>query len=141
MVAARYLLDTNVLSEPLRPVPDPQVVHRLGIHGNEVATAAMVAHELLFRWAKLPSSKKKRAIEVYLDDLLDSALEILPYDHGAARWHAHERARLEHLGRPVSYRDSQIAAVARVNGLVLVTANVGHFSSLSGLTIEDWRSD
>lgn len=140
MVAARYLLDTNVLSEPLRPRPDPQVVHRLTVHENVISTAAMVAHELLFGWAKLPASKKKRAIEAYLDDLLASALEVLPYDHDAARWHAHERARLERLGRPVSYRDSQIAAVARVNGLILVTANVGDFSPLSGLTIEDWRS-
>lgn len=139
MVAARYLLDTNVLSEPLRPRPDARVVRRLGVHENAIATASVVAHELLFGWAKLPASKRKRAIGIYLDDLLASALEVLPYDQDAARWHAHERARLERLGRPVSYRDSQIAAVARVNGLTLVTANVGDFSPLSGLTIEDWR--
>lgn len=139
MVAARYLLDTNVLSEPLRPRPDAHVMRRLGVHEYAMTTASVVAHELLFGWAKLPASKRKRAIGIYLDDLFASALEVLPYNQDAARWHAHERARLERLGRPVSFRDSQIAAVARVNGLILVTANVGDFSPLSGLTIEDWR--
>jgi tRNA(fMet)-specific endonuclease VapC len=138
VVAARYLLDTNVLSEPLRPQPDPQVVRRLRAHENAIATAAMVAHELLFGWAKLPASRKKEAIGTYLEDLL-TELDVFPYDRDAARWHAHERSRLERLGRPVSYRDSQIAAVARVHGLILVTANVGDFSPISDLTVEDWR--
>lgn len=140
MVAARYLLDTNVLSEPLRPRPDPRVVAKLKAHGGELATAAMVVHEMLFGLERLAASKKKEAIGAHIEGLLASTLEILPYDLEAARWHARERARLERRGRPVSYRDSQIGAVARVHGLILVTANVGDFSPLSGLTVEDWRT-
>jgi len=138
VVTARFLLDTNVLSEPLRPRPDPQVVARLEANRGQLATAAMVAHELLFGWEKLPPSRKKEAIGAYLEGLLASTMPILPYDLEAARWHARERARLERLGRPVSYRDSQIGAVARTRGLILVTANVGHFSPLSELEVEDW---
>jgi len=65
-------------------------------------------------------------------------MPVLAYDEQAAEWHARERARLESKGRPVSFRDSQIAAVAVVHGLTLVTANVSHFEPLSGLEIENW---
>jgi tRNA(fMet)-specific endonuclease VapC len=138
-VTIRYLLDTNVLSEPVRPRPDPGVAAGLEAHRHEIATAAMVVHEMLFGWEKLPASRKKDAIRAYLDVLLDSTLEILPYDREAARWHARERARLERHGRPVSFRDSQIAAVAQTHGLILVTANVRDFEPLSGLKVESWR--
>lgn len=52
----RYLLDTSVLSEPLRPVPHPGVLARLRQHGGVIATAAVVWHELLYGSARLPSS-------------------------------------------------------------------------------------
>jgi tRNA(fMet)-specific endonuclease VapC len=43
------------------------------------------------------------------------------------------------LGRPSPYADGQVAAIARVNDLVLVTANVKHYSQFLGLAVEDWR--
>jgi tRNA(fMet)-specific endonuclease VapC len=140
VVEARYLLDANVFAEPLRPQPNPQVLGRLDAHRSQLATAAMVVHEMLFGWERLPASRRKNAIGAYLEGLLTSTLPILPYDRQAASWHARERARLERLGRPVSYRDSQIGAVARVHNLVLVTANVSDFAPLSEHAVEDWRS-
>jgi predicted nucleic acid-binding protein len=59
----------------------------------------------------------------FLDGLVLSGLEVLPYDARAAVWHADERARLQKVGKPRPYVDSQIAAIAGVNGLTLVIRN------------------
>ncbi len=138
MVAPRYLLDTNALSEPVRPHPNPALVRQLEAHRTEIATAATVWHELLFGLERLPPSRKKDAIGSYLDDLRSSVMPVLTYDKRAAEWHARERAKLEKVGHTVPFRDSQIASVAAVHGLTLVTANVSDFELLSGLEVENW---
>lgn len=77
-------------------------------------------------------------MEAYLEEAVRSALPILPYDEEAATWHASERARLARCGRPPSAADGQIAAIARVNELVVVTANMNDFRRFEGLQLEDW---
>jgi predicted nucleic acid-binding protein len=62
------------------------------------------------------------------------------YDEAAATWHARERTRLESIGRPTPFADGQIAAIASVNELVLVTANTRDFAPYKGLAIEDWST-
>jgi tRNA(fMet)-specific endonuclease VapC len=66
-------------------------------------------------------------------------MTILPYDERAAEWHAKERARLTVLGQIPSFVDGQIAAVAKVNGLILVTRNTPDFEKFSGLKLENWH--
>lgn len=63
---------------------------------------------------------------------------ILPYDEAAATWHGEERARLESLGTPPPFVDGQIAAIAHVHGLVLVTTNDGDFARFKSLRVENW---
>ena len=134
----RFLLDTNVLSEPARPAPDTGVMTRLEKHRDEVCTAAPVWNELLYGYRRLPPSKRREMLRSYLRDRLEPSLTILPYDAPAADWHAGERARLGRTGRTPAFVDGQIAAVARVNDLVLVTGNVAHYEGFEGLVIEDW---
>ncbi len=107
-------------------------------HEGELATCAIVWHELRYGADRLPASRKRRAIAAYLEQVVRTALPILPYDEESASWHAHERARLGKRGRPPSAADGQIAAIARVNELVLVTANVRDFRRFEGLTVQDW---
>jgi tRNA(fMet)-specific endonuclease VapC len=133
----RYLLDSNVLSEPVRPQPSALVVERLATNLDECATAAPVLHELEFGIVRLPASRRKTVLTRYLDQVV-RRLPILPYDAGAARWHARERARLSKRGQPTAFVDGQIAAVANSHGLVLVTRNVQDFRSFEGLTVENW---
>jgi len=137
-VNLRYLLDTNILSEPLRPEPNPRTQRRLQQHQLEIATAAPVWHELLFGCARLPRSRKRRAIEVYLKDVVRATLPILPYDSEAASWHANERAHLSRRGKTPSFVDGQIASIAKANGLILVTGNVKHYESFRGIDVQDW---
>jgi len=139
-VTLRYLLDTNVLSEPLRPAPNPGIIDKLRAHQDEIATAAPVWHELLFGCHRLAASKKRRAIEEYLRQVVRPTLPILPYDTAAAGWHAAERARLTGLGKTPPFVDGQIAAIATTNNLVIITANVDDFLIFEGLQVEDWRS-
>jgi tRNA(fMet)-specific endonuclease VapC len=133
----RYLLDTNTISEPARPSPNRRLLQRLERNAESVAIAAPVWHELLFGLQRLPPSAKRTRIEGYLfGSVID--LPILPYDSAAAQWHAEQRARLEAKGRPLPFIDGQIAAIAHVHDLILVTANLGHFKAFDGLRSENW---
>ena len=138
-MALRYLLDTNVLSEPMRPAPDPQVMNRITAAHDTIATASPVWHEIEFGRLRLPAGKRRRAIDMVLD-AFSTVLVILPYDASAATWHARERARLTRLGKAPPFVDGQIAAVSAVNELVLVTRNVRDFSGFTGLEVESWFS-
>jgi len=137
-VTLRYLLDTNVLSEPVKPVPNPGVLARIRQHWEELATAAPVWHELWFGCRRLPPSARRTKLENYLGKSLAPSLKRLPYDDRAAERHAEERARLVGLGKTPSFTDGQIAAIAMVHGLVVVTRNIDHFVGFQGLKVEDW---
>ena len=136
----RYLLDTNVLSEPLRPRPDTRVLEKIKTYEGMLATATLVWHELWFGCLRLPPSKKRMTIEQYLEEVVGRYLPLLSYDERAARWHAEERARLARIGRLPAFVDGQIAAIAAVNGLILVTRNIADFSAFRGLRVESWHS-
>ena len=133
-----YLLDTNIISEPLRPAPNQNVMAMIEAHQHELTITAVVWHELLFGYERLPESKKKEAIGAYLFDVVATTMPLLPYEHKAAAWHAKERARLTNLGLPPSFVDGQIAAVAATNELILVTANTNDFADFQDLQIENW---
>lgn len=138
-MALRYVLDTNVLSEPMRPVPDPEVIKRITQARDTIATASPVWHEIEVGRLRLPAGKRRRAIEAIVD-AFSRVLVILPYDANAATWHARERARLSRLGKAPPFVDGQIAAIAAVNDLVLVTRNLRDFSGFTSLDIESWFS-
>ena len=135
----RYLLDTNIISESIKLTPDTALLNKLEKHQHEVVTASPVWHELLFGCRRLPASRKRKVLECFLTDVLRNNMVILPYDERAAGWHASERARLSALGRTPSFVDGQIAAIAKVNGLILVTRNTSDFKEFSGLKLKNWH--
>ena len=132
----KFLLDTNIISEPLRPVPSQTVMRQLKLHQMELAIPSIVWHELLVGCFRLPNSRKRLAIEKYLNEVV---LPILPYDAEAAKWHALERARLMSLGKTPAFADGQIAAIAHTKNLTLVTFNTVDFSLFKGLNLVDWH--
>lgn len=137
-MTVRYLLDTSIVSSPISKVPIPAIVKQLESNGHECAIAAPVWHELTYGCHRLPRGKRRTALETYLQDVVLASFPVLAYDEAAARWHGHERARLEGLGRPAPYVDGQIAAIARVNELVLVTVNVKDFAGFNDVAVENW---
>ena len=134
----RFLLDTSVVSVAASKTPPPHVIKRLEDHCHESAIAAPVWHELTYGCRRLPKGKRRDAIDTYLHDVVKASFPILAYDEVAATWHGHERARLESLGSTAPFIDGQIAAIAHVNGLALVTFNVRDFARFKELIVTNW---
>ncbi|GAC1448299.1 MAG: type II toxin-antitoxin system VapC family toxin [Chamaesiphon sp.] len=133
----KYLLDTNVVSNSMRPIPNFKVVERLRINKLEICTATVVIHELLYGCLRLPESKKRTLFEEYINDLILN-IPLLDYDLKSAQYHAQERARLSKLGKNPAFIDGQIAAIAFSNNLILITNNVDDFNIFDGLIVNDW---
>jgi len=74
----KYLLDTNVLSEAVKTLPDLNVMVMLQRHQAKIVTAAPVWHELRYGCLRLPFSRKRELIEAYLEDVVWPNLAILP---------------------------------------------------------------
>ena len=138
MVTPHYLLDTNMLSEPLKPQPNPAVIEKLHRHRHEIATATIVWHELWFGCYQLPLSRKRQHIEQYLNEVVLPYIPILPYNQSASEWHARERARLASIGQTPPFVDGQIAAIANAHGVIVVTRNEGDFRRFDGISVENW---
>ena len=84
----RYLLDTNIISEPVRPVPNANVMTKLIEAKSIVAIASIVWQEVLLGCYRMPDSKRRSAIEAYLQEEVKVKLPILPYTQEAAEWFA-----------------------------------------------------
>ncbi len=133
-----YLLDTNIVSEPLRAKPSTGIMRRLHEHDGEMAIPAPVWHELLFGCVRLPNSRRRDAIERYIEDVVRTSFPVIGYDQEAAEWHALERARLSADGRTPPFVDGQVAAIAHVNGLTVVTSNTKDFRIFRNLRVRSW---
>lgn len=134
-----YLLDTNIVSEPLRPEPHRVVLENLRLHQEVLAISAITWHELWFGCLRLPASARRSAIERYLLEVIQPSMPILAYDERAAQWHAQERSRLAALGQTPPFADGQIAAIAHQNDLVLVTFNTVDYQGFQDIQLENWR--
>jgi tRNA(fMet)-specific endonuclease VapC len=132
------LLDTNILSKAIRPKPNSNVLQKLQLHQQELGTATLVIHKLLFGCYRLPVSKKREALQAYIENVILPNIPLFDYDLKSAQWHATERARLTSMGKTPAFVDGQIAAIPFTNQLVLVTNNVSNFSNFQGLQIENW---
>jgi tRNA(fMet)-specific endonuclease VapC len=138
-MSLRYLLDTNTLSEPLRKIPSLTVLKKIQSHQTEIATAALVLYEMIRGAHCLPEQAEKQVrILQYVDKFIRVNFPILPYTETTASWHGIEVARLIMLGKTPSPIDSQIAAIAKTNDLILVTRNVKDFDCFTDLHIENW---
>lgn len=136
----KYLLDTNVLSEAVKTHPDKLVMDMLQENASEIATASLVWHELQYGYRRLPKSRKREIIVAFLNDVVLPAIPILPYDDKAAELHAEERARMSLSGITLPFVDGQIASIAVVNNLILVTRNISDFKKFKNIKLENWHN-
>ena len=132
-----YLLDTNACIVYLnRRVSG--VRRRLGsLSPSDIAVCSVVKSELFYGAMRSSNSERTLALqEAFLNNFVS-----LPFDDDAARIYARIRAQLEALGTPIGPYDLQIAAIALVNNLILVTHNTAEFGRVNGLQIEDWEEE
>lgn len=128
-----YLLDTNILSDLVRN-PQGVVATQITRAGEDsVCTSVIVAAELRYGATKSNSAKLAQRI-----DLILSAVEILPLETPADHHYAEIRNHLTRQGTLIGPDDLLIAAHALANDLTVVTANVGEFSRVPGLKVENW---
>lgn len=129
----KFLLDTNTCIAVMRG--HAGAVRRLGAHEpGDCAVSVVTAYELFTGVAKCREPERERA---KVGRLL-SFVPVLPFDESAAKRAASVRATLEFAGNVCGPHDLLIAGHALSLGLILVTNNVGEFSRVADLVIEDW---
>lgn len=135
------VLDTNVLSEGLRPRPSPKVLRWMQSEPFiALFTTAITEAELLYGAALLPQGMRRRALETVITQLLGShfAGRILPFDSAAAREFADIASARRLAGRPIAEADARIAAIARSRGARVATRNVNDFADCGVTVVDPW---
>jgi toxin FitB len=137
------LLDTNVVSELMRPKPDPAVVAWFDTRvGLPLYISTITEAELWSGVDRMPAGKRRLVLQSLITDMLDEdfAGRILAFDRAAARLYGHISARRADLGKPVSTADGQIAAIAKANGLKIATRNIKDFADCDVALVNPWSA-
>ena len=141
MVRPYYLLDTNMVSELMKPNPDKNVISKISEYEKLIALPSTVLTELMFGVNTMPEGKRRDFVFSKLVDDIQSTYEIIQYDNHAAWIQADIRSRLQENGTPVDFPDTQIASIALSNCMILVTRNTKYFEPIqkvSPLMVENW---
>lgn len=135
------VLDTNVLSEEMKPAP-ASAVHQwlLRQRAQDLYTTAITEAEILFGIALLPGGKRRRALEAAARSVLGLfAGRTLPFDSGASRDFVDIIIGRRRLGRPIETFDAQIAAIVRSRGMTLATRDEQDFADCGVPLVNPWR--
>ena len=139
MVSPKYLLDTNILSEPTRKNPNQNVLDKLAEFEQIIAIPSIAIYELFKGFPLMPEGRRRLAIGNYLNKHV-RALPVFDFDSKAALNLALISSKAQKAGRILPTIDSQIAAIAISNGLTLVTRNLKDFKGYTDLKLENWFS-
>ena len=131
----RYLLDTTVISDFTRGVPNV-LAHLKALSKGDVAISTVTSMEIEYGLMLNPARARK--IEPMIRALLQD-LQVFPYERQDATATAAIRAALSKRGTPIGPYDVMIAGTALRRGVVMVTSNRGEFERIHGLVLEDWR--
>ncbi len=137
------ILDTNVISEAFKPVPDKNVGDWLRRQPNSgLFTTAVNKAELLTGLAMMPDGKRKQALADILAVFFDESLQtqVLAFDEPAALQYARIFAQRRRSGRPISEIDCEIAAIALTGGYAVATRNVSDFEHCGIAVINPWEA-
>lgn len=128
------VLDTDVVSDLMRPKPSPTLMARLAeVSASEQSTTAVTLGELAY------GANRAQRPELYTRAMrLLKGTRIFPFDRDAAERYGRIRCELERDGTRLADPDLRIAAIVLAHGATLVSGNVRHFGRVSGLTVHDW---
>ena len=137
------LVDTNVLSELMRPVPAERVVRWVASQSAaDLHTSSITQAEVLHGIMLMPAGKRRTAFETAARTMFSEDFEgrIHAFDSGAAHWYARIAAERQQAGRPISQFDAQIAAIARSAGAGIATRNVTDYEGCGVRLINPWNA-
>ena len=135
------ILDTNVLSELMRPAPAERVLHWIAIQESALLyTTSVTQAEILHGVRALPAGRKRKTLEQAVATMFeeDFAQRVLPFASEAARAYAVIVTERSRLGRPISQFDAQIAAITQVNNARLATRNGRDFERCEISLCDPW---
>ena len=134
------ILDTNVVSELMRPEPAPQVAAWIRDRDRpELRTTSVTVAEIRYGIARLPDGRRKQALLAAAGDIFRAFEDqVLPFDAAAAEHYAAIASNRERSGKPISGFDALIAAVCRSRGAALATRNLPDFDGTGIETIDPW---
>lgn len=138
------ILDTNVLSELMRPTPAVQVSEWVAkTPPTQLFTTSITEAEILLGIELLPQGKRRQGLLRAAEDMFNEDLEgrVLGFESEAARPFAQIAAHRRSLGKPISHADAQIAAIARLRGAQVATRNVADFSDCGIDLVNPWDGD
>lgn len=136
-----FVLDTNVVSELMRPTPEQSVTAWVaGQAASSLFLTAVNEAELRFGVEIMPAGARRDAVGAAIDALLreDFAGRILPFDSHAAVAYARLAASRRAAGHPVAQADAQIAAIAAANNMAVVTRNTADFVDTGVEVVNPW---
>ena len=129
------LLDTNVVSEPLRPAPDTKVVEWIDAQPLETLfLSALTVAELRAGVALLPAGKRRSGLLQNLEK------RVLPFDLACTQPYAELMTRVRAAGLAIATGDGYIAAIAAANGLTVATRDTGPFKAAGAAVINPWQA-
>jgi toxin FitB len=136
------VLDTNVLSELMKPRPAAGVVRWIGAHSAaSLFTTSITQAEILHGVMLLPAGRRRSVLETAAEAMFreEFAGRVLPFGTAAAPRYARIAAERHRAGRPISHFDAQIAAIAHSTGAAVATRNVADFDLCGIKVIDPWE--
>lgn len=136
------LLDTNVVSEAMKPEPHPAVRAWLDEQAAEtIYLSSVTLAELLFGIGALPTGRRKRAMSLALDGLLELfGNRVLAFDTDSARHYAELAVAARAAGKGFPTPDGYIAAIAAAHRFTVVTRDVAPFEAAGLKVIDPWQT-
>ncbi len=135
------VLDTNALSETLKPSPSQIVLSWLAAQETRaVFITAITQAEMLHGIESLPAGKRKTHLSAAVERIFVERFpgRILPFDEEAARTYAKIASQRKTVGRPISLFDAMIAAIARSRSAAVATRNTSDFEGCGVRVINPW---
>ncbi|HKF49764.1 MAG TPA: type II toxin-antitoxin system VapC family toxin [Terracidiphilus sp.] len=136
------LLDTNIISESMRPNPDSAVLRWLdSLVRSETWTCSIVVGELFSGVDLMPAGRKSRALRFEIERALSEDFngQVLDFDIDAARHYGAIVANRNRIGRPIRELDAEIAAIAASHGAAVATRNIRDFEGCGVKLINPWQ--
>jgi predicted nucleic acid-binding protein len=141
MVTDLIIVDTNVISETMKPFPDPVLFKWYEAHIAEVFITSITTYELLAGVLMLPEGKRKTALLSSIMDSIDKfSDQLLVFDNIAAKESAALKALSRNSGRQAQGEDLMIAGIAKAHNATLATRNTKDFDYLGIRLINPFTS-
>ncbi len=135
------ILDTNVISEPLKPSPDPAVIRWLDRQSPATLYVTTISQaELLAGVSALPAGRRRTELRKVIDKELSFLFEdrVLPFGERSAEAYAQVVPAANAAGNPIDFADAAIGAIAIEHNYILATRNVADFKGTSIKLLNPW---